>query len=139
MAVITESIEINRPAKDVEQTYTDWTQYPNFIPFIEDVQMLGDDTFECQLRIAGMTFGYTADVKKLKEMEYSWETTRGDLVHKGKAIIESLDAKRSRLTLTVDYHIPGPVLAGRISNWLGLANTGIRSSLENFRAYSESL
>jgi len=138
MPTITQTVEIDRPAADVEAVYTSWNKYPEFIPFIKEVNAKGDHQLETKLRIAGMNFGYTAEVSKHGDMKWSWETVEGDINHSGTATIEPISSDRTRLTMIVNYDVPGPELAGRITNWLGLVDTGIRSSMENFRAYVEN-
>lgn len=138
MARITQSIEINKPAGDVEKCYTNWSTYPEFIPFLRKVEEKNGKQLDCELTIAGMKFDYTAEVEKVDDQTWSWNTTKGTITHSGTAEITPVDQKRSRLTMVVDYEMPGPKVAGKITNWLGLADSGLRSALENFRAYAEN-
>ena len=138
MPTLTQSIEINKNAQDVESVYINWSKYPEFVPSIKEVKDNGNDEIHCKIKLAGMDFSYTAAVKKVAENRYHWQTTEGSIKHSGDATIEPISKDRSRLTLKVDYEVPGPKIAGKVTNWLGLADSGLRSALENFRAYTEN-
>jgi len=138
MPTITQSVEIDKPQDVVEKHYTNWTEYPEFVSSLKEVKEVGENKIQCQLGIIGMKFNYTADVQSEGNGVYKWRTTEGDIDHSGTATIESLGENRSRLTLEVNYNAPGPDIAGKIANWLGIADSGLRSAMENFRGYVEA-
>lgn len=137
MPNMTQSIEINQPVDVVETHYTNWEQYPEFIPYFRSVKKTGDEQIAVDLRVAGIAFDYTARVNKQQDHVYTWETTGGRISHRGTAKLQPAGADKTLLTLEVEYDVPGPDIVGKVSNWLGLADSGLRSSLENFRAFVE--
>ena len=137
MPTITQAIEIHAPAELVERIYRDFDAYPAFIDPISGITQSEDGILDCRLKVAGFEFPYTARVEQAGPGEYRWQTLSGSISHRGTARIESM-GERTRVMLEVDYDVPGGEIAGRISNWLGLADTGLRHALESFKAYVES-
>lgn len=138
MPVITHSIDIHAPKAAVEEHYTNWESYPEFIDGLEEVTMKTPTDMQCKLRVAGLNFGYTAHVERTGEGKYAWHTTEGDVHHSGETQIEKIDDNTTRLRMTVDYKAPGPEIANKIAEWLNLAENQLQKALEKFKTHTEA-
>jgi len=137
MATITKTIEIQAPPEKVERMYRDFEAYPAFIAPISHVQERRDGLLDCKLQVAGWEFPYTARVERAGAGEYRWQTVDGSISHHGTARIEPA-GDHTRVTMEVNYAPPGGEIAGRIANWLGLADSGLNHALESFKAHVEA-
>jgi len=137
MASMTQSIDIHASPEKVEQFYLNFAAYPSYIAPIASLKDRGDGHLECSLRVAGFEFPYVAHWQQTGPGTYSWQTVEGSISHRGTARIEPI-AGGTRVTLDVQYDPPGGEWGKRISNWLGLADTGLRHALESFKARVEA-
>ena len=136
MPTLTQTIDIHVQPERVEQVYLNFEEYPQFVAPIAAVKS-HDGLIDCHLRVAGFDFPYTARVEPAGPGRYRWETVDGSVSHRGTAQIEPAD-NGTRVTLEVSYDPPGGEIAGRIANWLGLADSGLRHALESFKAHVEA-
>jgi uncharacterized membrane protein len=137
MPTLTQAVEIHARPERVEQVYRKFDAYPEFIAPVTTVKE-HDGLIDCNLRVAGFNFPYTARVEQAGPGEYRWETVPGSsIAHQGTTRIEP-NGDGTRLTMEVSYAPPGGETVGKMANWLGLADTGLRHALESFKAYVEA-
>jgi uncharacterized membrane protein len=136
MPTLTQAIEIQARPDEVEQIYRNFEAYPQFIAPIATVKE-HDGLLDCDLKVAGFHFPYTARVEQAGPGEYRWETVEGTLSHRGTAHIEPAGSG-TLVTMVVNYDPPGGQMAGKVANWLGLADSGLRHAMESFKAYVEA-
>jgi uncharacterized membrane protein len=136
---VSQSIDIHAKPDQVESVYRDFESYPTFIGSIVSVKE-HDDLLDCHLRVAGIDFPYTARVEAVKPGEYRWETVDGSISHRGAVHIRPHGAV-TQLAFDVEYDVPGGALghlAGKIVNWTGLVDSGLRHALECTKAHIEA-
>ncbi|MEQ8819475.1 MAG: SRPBCC family protein [Sumerlaeia bacterium] len=134
-----QSIVIDQPASVVARHYTDWEKYPEFMPAVEKCVPSADGRrVETHLKVAGMSFHWTSQIEATGDTSFAWKTVDGNVSHRGTTVIEPLSEERSRMTMTVEYDTPAGSLLSKFANWLNLADSGLKHSLENFKAYVEN-
>ena|SRR3712207_2393690 len=136
MPNLTQSVEIQARPDVVETVYRDFEAYPWFIAPLAEVKE-HDGLLDCQLKVAGFTFPYTARVDHVAPGRYRWETVNGTLSHRGTVRIEP-EGEGSRLTMDVSFDPPGGELVAKVANWPFLVETGVRYALESFKAHVEA-
>lgn len=139
MPTVSQAIDIHAAPEKVEAIYREFEKYPDFISSIVAIRE-AQGTLDCHLRVAGVDFPYTARVERSQPGEYRWTTVDGSISHRGSVRIVP-HGEGTRLLFDVDYDVPGGALgqlAGKIVNWTGLVDTGVRHALECAKAHIEA-
>ncbi|HEU4494684.1 MAG TPA: SRPBCC family protein [Rubrobacteraceae bacterium] len=115
-----ESIEVEAPLEDV---FSYWSNFSNFMQNVEEVRMTGQDTSHWKVKgPLGKSVEFDA---RTTEMDPSrgigWNTVEGEVMTSGEARFEEISPGRTRIAVTMNYADPpggkvGEVAADLLSN-----------------------
>jgi len=135
MARVEKSVEIERPLRMVYDQWTQFEEFPRFMEGVEEVHQLDDKTLHWKARIAGKTEEWVAEiVQQIPDQSIAWRHTRG-AVNAGVVTFTPLDARRSRVTLALEYDPKSFV--EKVGDVLGVVSRRIEGDLERFKRFVE--
>lgn len=135
----TKTIEIDAPVSDVYRLWAEFENFPRFMEHIQDVRKTGDRTSHWVMSgPAGRELEWDAEtVEMVPNQRISWASISGDVVTRGSAVFESLDASRTRVSVTMEYSSSGGGLYDWIGRLLGRPESRLETDLENFKKFAE--
>ena len=135
MARVEKSVEIERPLRMVYDQWTQFEEFPRFMEGVEEVHQIDDKTLHWKARIAGKTEEWVAEiVQQIPDQSIAWRHTRG-AVNAGVVTFTPLDARRSRVTLALEYDPKGFV--EKVGDVLGVVSRRVEGDLERFKHFVE--
>jgi uncharacterized membrane protein len=135
MARVEKSVEIERPLRMVYDQWTQFEEFPRFMEGVEEVHQLDDKTLHWKARIGGKTEEWDAEiVQQIPDQSIAWRHTRG-AVNAGAVTFTPLDARRTRVTLALEYDPKGFV--EKLGEVLGVVSRRVEGDLERFKRFVE--
>ncbi len=135
MGRVEKTVEIERPLRMVYDQWTQFEEFPRFMEGVEEVRQLDDKTLHWKARIAGKTEEWDAEiVQQIPDQSIAWRHTRG-AVNAGSVVFTPLDARRSRVTLALEYDPKGFV--EKVGDILGVVARRVEGDLERFKRFVE--
>lgn len=133
-------IEVNAPIETVWGLWSDLEQMPQWMKWIESVEILKDDPDLSRWQLASGTFEFkwlSRTLKVIPNQIIQWESIDG-LPNRGA--VRFYDRKESSIVrLSIAYAIPGILGPVMDSLFLGkLVESTIQADLERFRDYLET-
>jgi membrane protein len=136
MATIICAIDVDRPVRDVYERWRRIDELPRILQNVVAIRQLDDRTTRWTVRIAKEQREFDAEVtEQVPELRMAWKG-RGTPEQAGVVTFHRLDARRSRMTVQLDWEPAG--LFDRIGDRLGIVERAVRSDLERFKAHVEA-
>jgi uncharacterized membrane protein len=133
--IIKESIEVQRPLNLVYDQWTQFEEFPQFMPGVKLVRQLDDAHLHWQAQVGGKTKEWEAEiVDQVPEERIAWRSTRGATLC-GVVRFTRLGPNRTRLSLTLNYE-PNGILE-KIGDFLGLVAGRVAGDLQGFKHFIE--
>lgn len=132
---IEESIELDAPVRASYELWTQFEQYPNFIPILEEVQVVDDEHLDLRIQLAGRSQQLMLEIcEKIPEKRIAWKSVVG-LPNAGVITFHRLSDERSKVMLQFDYDPEGATQW--VQGTLGIDSSYVRRALEAFRSHLE--
>ena len=137
MSTIEKSIDVNVPASSA---YNQWTQFEDFPKFMEgvlSVQQMDEKRLHWRTNIGGIEKVFDVEItEQIPDKRVAWRSISG-APNAGVVTFHTLSADTTRIMLQLDYEPEG--LIENAGDLLGVASHRIKSDLERFKEFMESL
>lgn len=136
MKHLSRSVVINAPARNVYNQWTQFEEFPRFIPWHGKIRQIDSMRVMWCLRIWGRRLKWRTDIyEQVPDRYIAWRSPPGT-AHHGSVTFDAIDGDTTRVTLTVAYQPHGFV--GWIWTALGATEWHMTSALKRFRKFIES-
>ncbi|MGW6570494.1 SRPBCC family protein [Streptomyces sp. NPDC054975] len=136
MSMVTESIDVDVPVRNVYNQWTQFEDFPNFMEGVEDVRQVDDQHCHWRTKVAGVQREFDTEiVDQLPDERISWRTVGGDVSQKGVVTFQQLDASHTRVSLAMDFQPEG--MAERTGDALGVLDRRVKGDLKRFKGFIE--
>jgi uncharacterized membrane protein len=135
MGMISHSIEIDAPLRDVYHQWTRFEEFPLFMEGVEEVRREGEKRLFWRVKIGGMVKEWEAEVTDLVlNQRIAWQSVDGS-PNAGIVTFDELDANLTRVTATIEYETDG--LLEKTGDVLGIPSARVQGDLKRFRDHIE--
>ena len=135
-STIEQSLELDVP---VETAYNQWTQFrdfPLFMPSVKAVRQLDDRHLEWRAKVGGKTHEWKMEIcEQIPDKRVAWKSLSGPR-NAGVVTFHRIADDRSRLMVQLEYSPDGFLQAA--CDALGLAKGQLRKELEGFKEFIET-
>ena len=136
METIEKTIEIDQPVKTVYDLWTQFENFPRFMPGIKEVRQVDEKHFHWKAEIGGKTKEWDAEIsERVVDQRIAWRSTSG-AQNSGTMHFIALSPTKTRLILYLSYGPQG--LVERIGNNLGVVSARISGDLSGFKKFTKS-
>lgn len=136
MERIERSTEVACPVKTVYNQWTQFEEFPRFMPGVESVDQLDDTHVHWKARIWGEQEEWDAEItEQIPDERICWRSISGDTPNAGEVRFESLPDDHTRVHLTLQYEPEGA--AEKVRNALDVVERHVESSIVNFKNFIE--
>jgi uncharacterized membrane protein len=136
MERIEKTIEVDRPIRTVYNQWTQFEEFPRFMEGVKEVRQIDDTHVHWRADIWGKEKEWDAEItEQVPDEKIGWKSISGDAPNAGTVRFEPLGPGRTRVRLTMAYEPQG--MAENIGDTLGLLDTTVQGSVNNFKQYIE--
>lgn len=140
---VTETIIVNREAKDIYKLWANFENFPHFMKYIKSVTKLGNRashwTIEGPLGVLVTWDVEMTTLEENKRIAWSSKDKTDNVKTSGQVTFNSLPHSQTEVTVTLQYVPPGGK-AGEVINYLFSDPTKrLQEDLRNFKAYAEGM
>ena len=136
METIEKTIEVDQPVKTVYDLWTQFENFPRFMPGIKEVRKLDAKHFHWKAEIGGKTKEWDAEIsEQVADQRIAWRSTRG-AENSGTMHFIALSPTKTRIMLYLSYGPQG--LVERMGNNLGVVSARVSSDLNRFKKFTEA-
>ena len=133
---IERSVELDVPARSAYDQWTQFEDYPRFIPGVERVRQIDDRRLDWRVRVDGRPAEFKTEIcEQIPDKRIAWKSVTGPW-HSGVVTFHRLSDERSKIMLQVDYEPEG--LLNKLGDKLGLPETRLERDLLAFKQFVES-
>jgi hypothetical protein len=123
----------------IRTAYNQWTQFeefPNFMPGVQKVTQKGDDLVHFEISVAGHSVEYDARIlEQVPDQRIAWESVAGDETG-GVVTFQQITPVQTKVALILRY-APKDA-AEKLGDALGVVSMQAKTGLNNFKEYVES-
>ncbi len=135
MGATTHSIDVNAPLRAVYNQWTQFEEFPNFMEGVNEVQQEGPKSLLWKVNIGGKDKQWEAEItEQVPDKRIAWSSIDGT-PNAGEVNFDSLDAERTRITLTMEYEPEG--FLEKAGDVLGIPSGRVEGDLKRFRDFIE--
>ncbi|WJV44562.1 SRPBCC family protein [Streptomyces flavofungini] len=136
MSTVTETVDVEVPARTAYNQWTQFEEFPNFMEGVEKVVQLDDRRNHWTTKVAGARREFDTEiVDQLPDERIAWRTTSGDIKQMGMVRFQSLDAGRTRVELVIEIESEG--LAEKAAETVGVIDRRVKGDMQRFKQYIE--
>lgn len=136
MTLISATLDVAVPVRQAYEHWTRFEQYPRILHDIVEVERIDDELLRWRGRVAGTLRNWSARVTERRvDRMVAW-TSDGVVRCDGLVTLEPLSARRTRVTLWLDFG-GGAATARNDGEGLGVIRNQALDDLERFRALAE--
>lgn len=130
------STEVDVPVRTAYDQWTQFEEFPRFMPGVQQVRQLDDTHLRWKATVAGKPKEWDAEITdQIPDQRIAWRSINGTL-NMGVVTFEKIAEGRTRVTLRMVY---GPQsLDEKIGDALGAMNLEVQRNLQNFRQLIEN-
>lgn len=135
MKHIEKSIIIHAPLRRVYNQWTQFEDFPRFMPGIVLVQQLDDEHVYWQADVYGKMIEWESEItEQIPDQFISWRSTVGRPIS-GAILFEEISLQRTRIILRLDYQPEGWI--EKFFDFLGATGTRVDHDLRRFQDFIE--
>lgn len=135
MANIEKSIDINVPAADAYNQWTQFEEFPKFMEGVEAVTQLDDQHLHWKANIGGTVEEWDAEItEQTPDKRIAWQSTSG-AKNAGVVTFHRLSDTTSRVMLQLDYE--PKTWSESLGDLLGFISRRVEGDLERFKEFIE--
>ncbi len=121
---IQQAIEIHRPPEELYRLWRSLDNLPRMMTHLESVQVIDDHVSHWVMKLSAGAPRVEWDAEIINEVEnqrIGWRSLHGsDIDHAGSVEFKPTgDGQRTRLTVKLQYAMPGGMLSSTMAKWLG--------------------
>lgn len=135
-------VDVNAPIELVWALWSDLEQMPQWMKWIDSVELLPDKPEISRWRLASGVWEFTWLSRTVKVLPYQilqWESVDG-LPNRGAIRFYGHGDERSTVKMTLAYAVPGVLARLMDSGWLRrIVNSTLQADLERFRQKAERM
>lgn len=135
METINRSIDINVPLTEAYNQWTQFEQFPRFVPALEEVRQLDDRHLYWRARVDGTGVEWSSEItRQIPDEVIAWHSTDGPR-HSAQVEFEPLSVNQTRVNLQLSYEpvsAPAPDVNGP-----RILLDGLQKQLQNFKLFME--
>ncbi|GGO46294.1 SRPBCC family protein [Streptomyces lasiicapitis] len=136
MSTVTETVDVEVPARTAYNQWTQFEEFPRFMEGVEEVVQLDDRRNHWITKVAGARREFDTEiVDQLPDERIAWRTTSGDIKQMGMVRFQSLDASRTRVELVMEVESEG--LAEKAAETVGIIDRRVKGDMRRFKEYIE--
>ncbi len=133
---VEKTIDVERPVSTVYNQWTQFETFPQFMAGVKEVLQNDDTHVRWRAAVGGKEKEWDAEITEQDpDKRISWKSVSGTH-NAGTVRFEPLGENRTRVRLVMAYQPEGPV--EKIGDALGVLQTQVRTSLEQFKRFIES-
>ncbi|MFO1502678.1 MAG: SRPBCC family protein [Steroidobacteraceae bacterium] len=136
MQSVEKEIEVNAPLQAVYNQWTQFEEFPLFMPPVKAVTQIDDTHLHWSARLwGGIDQEWDAEITEQEpDKRISWRSTTGTR-NAGTVRFHPVDANRTRVRLTMAYDPEGVV--ENLGDKLGILSTHVKQAVEGFKEFIE--
>jgi len=135
-STVESSIDVNVP---ISTAYNQWTQFedfPKFMPNVHEVRQLDDKHLHWRADVAGKEEQWDAEItEQIPDERIAWRSTSG-VKNGGVVTFHRISDFKTRIMLQIDYEPQG--IDEQLGDALGMVKMQARASLKGFKKLLES-
>lgn len=136
MSRITGELDIGVPVRAAYDQWTQFESFPQFMEGVDKVVQVNDTILDWTATVAGVRKQWRAKiVEQRPDQVVAWKSIDG-VRNDGSVRFQPLSAERTRLALTLDVDVDGPIEKAGVA--LGMVERQITTDLERFRDFVEA-
>ncbi|GIV96701.1 MAG: hypothetical protein KatS3mg057_1358 [Herpetosiphonaceae bacterium] len=130
------SVEVDVPVRTAYNQWTQFEEFPRFMPGLQRVLQLDDKHIRWETQISGVEKEWEAEItEQLPDRQIAWHSTRG-APNRGVVLFEPTDPMRTRITVRLDYDPEG--VLENIGSTLGVVSRYVENALSRFKSFIEA-
>ena len=136
MERIEKEIEVNCPIRTVYNQWTQFEEFPRFMPGIKSVKQIDATHVHWHAEVWGKELEWDAEITEQEpDKRISWQSVAGEY-SAGTVRFESLGPERTHVRLVMAYDPKGAV--ENVGDALGIMNARVQSTVERFKDFIEA-
>ena len=136
MKTFEKTIEVEQPVKAVYDLWTQFANFPRFMPGIKEVRQLDEKHLHWKAEIGGKTKEWDAEIsEQVADQRLAWRSTSG-AENSGTMHFIALSPSKTRIILYLSYYPRG--LVEKMGDNLGVVSARLSGDLKRFKKFSES-
>jgi len=137
MERVEKMIDVNRPINDVYNQWTQFEDFPHFLPGVKAVRQLDDTHVHWEAEIFGKHEEWDAEITEQEpDKRISWKSISG-VPNAGTVRFEPLEGGRcTRVRLAMAYEPQGAI--EKAGDALGLVDAQVQRAVTQFKSFIES-
>ena len=137
MERIEKSVEVQVPVHTAYNQWTQFEEFPRFMPGVKEVKQLDDTHVHWHAEIWGKDKEWDAEItEQVPDRKIAWRSISGDAPNAGEVRFEPVGPDRTRIHLAMAYEPQGAV--ENVGDALGLLNARVQATVEDFKKFIES-
>lgn len=135
MNTVEKFIEVDCPVSTVYNQWTQFEDFPKFMPGVHEVRQLDDARLHWRAQVLGVEKEWDAQIiEQQPDSIIAWRSTSGAL-NAGTVTFEPRGQDRTMVHLTMKFDPSGPL--ENVGSALGLFGTKVEVMLDNFKRFIE--
>ena len=135
MESIEKSIDVDVPATQAYNQWTQFEEFPRFMEGVESVQQIDDRRLHWRAEIGGRTLEWDAEItEQVPDERISWRSISGTQ-NAGTVRFEPLGPDRTRVRLVMAYETEGAM--ENVADKLGALNSRVENTVRDFKKFIE--
>lgn len=136
MKHVEKAIEVEAPVSKVYNQWTQFEEFPRFMPGVEEVKQLDEKRLHWRADIAGRVVEWDAEIfEQIPDHRIAWRSTNGDL-NTGMVNFKGVAENRTRVSVKINYRPAGAL--ERLGCALGFVSQTVERDLERFKEFVET-
>ena len=137
MERIEKSVEVQVPVHTAYNQWTQFEEFPRFMPGGKEVKQLDDTHVHGHAEIWGKDKEWDAEItEQVPDRKIAWRSISGDAPNAGEVRFEPVGPESTRIHLAMSYEPQGAV--ENVGDKLGVLSTRVQNTVESFKKYVES-
>jgi uncharacterized membrane protein len=137
MERIEKTIEVDCPVRTVYNQWTQFEEFPRFMDGVKEVRQIDDTHVRWHAEVFGKDKEWDAEItEQVPDQKIGWKSISGDAPNAGTVRFEPIGPDRTLVRLIMAYEPQGAT--EHIGDALGLLNTRVEKSVQQFKKYIES-
>jgi uncharacterized membrane protein len=135
MQRVEREIEVNRPLRAVYDQWTQFKDFPRFMPGVTAVQQIDDTHLHWKALVWGKAEEWDAEITEQEpDKRISWKTVSG-VYSAGTVRFDAIDDSRTRVRLAMAYRPRGAIETA--GDAIGLVDAHVMRALGQFKQFIE--
>ncbi|KUF18985.1 MULTISPECIES: SRPBCC family protein [Streptomyces] len=137
MSTVTESVDVEVPARTAYNQWTQFEEFPQFMEGVEEVVQLDERRNHWTTKIGGVRREFDTEiVDQLPDERIAWRTISGDIKQMGMVRFQALDAAHTRVEIVMDVEPGG--MTEKAADTMGIIDRRVKGDMQRFKEFIEN-